>query len=106
VDPLHALGEPRRRDILRLVWDSERSAGDIAAQFDVTFGAVSQHLGVLRRAGLVSVRKDGTRRLYRARRDELGPLAGWLESMWAGELDRLAALAEQAEQGEAEKGQP
>jgi DNA-binding transcriptional ArsR family regulator len=63
----------------------------------VTFGAVSQHLGVLRRAGLVSVRKDGTRRFYRADREALGPLAGWLEQMWAGELDRLAALAEELE---------
>lgn len=99
MDALAVLGEPRRRAILRLVWDGERSAGEIAAEFDVTFGAVSQHLGVLRRAGLVSVRKDGTRRFYRADREALGPLAGWLEQMWAGELDRLAALAEEAEHG-------
>lgn len=91
------VGEPRRRAILRLVWDAERSAGEVAAHFDVTFGAVSQHLGVLRRAGLVSVRKDGTRRMYRANREALGPLVSWLESMWAGELDLLAELAEQAE---------
>ncbi len=78
MDALHAVAEPRRREILRLVWDAERSAGDVAAHFDVTFGAVSQHLAVLRKAGLVSVRKDGNRRLYRADRAALGPLAAWL----------------------------
>jgi DNA-binding transcriptional ArsR family regulator len=97
MDAMRVIAEPRRQQILRLVWDTERSAGEIAGNFDVTFGAVSQHLGVLRRAGLVSVRKDGTRRLYLANRHALGPLAGWLESMWAGQLDHLAALAEQAD---------
>ncbi|MFI9382752.1 ArsR/SmtB family transcription factor [Kutzneria sp. NPDC052558] len=103
MDALHAVAEPRRREILRLVWDAERSAGDVAAHFDVTFGAVSQHLAVLRKAGLVSVRKDGNRRLYRADRAALGPLAAWLESMWSAELDTLAALAEQAERDNADQ---
>ncbi|GAA3434992.1 ArsR/SmtB family transcription factor [Kutzneria kofuensis] len=103
MDALHAVAEPRRREILRLVWDAERSAGDVAAHFDVTFGAVSQHLAVLRKAGLVSVRKDGNRRLYRADRAALGPLAAWLESMWSAELDTLAALAEQVERDNAEQ---
>jgi DNA-binding transcriptional ArsR family regulator len=103
VDALHAVAEPRRREILRLVWDAERSAGDVAAHFDVTFGAVSQHLAVLRKAGLVTVRKDGNRRLYRADRVALGPLAAWLESMWTSELDTLAALAEQVERDNAEQ---
>ncbi len=103
MDALHAVAEPRRREILRLVWDAERSAGDVAAHFDVTFGAVSQHLAVLRKAGLVNVRKDGNRRLYRADRAALGPLAAWLESMWTAELDTLAALAEQAERDTAEQ---
>ena len=103
MDALHAVAEPRRREILRLVWDAERSAGDVAAHFDVTFGAVSQHLAVLRNAGLVSVRKDGNRRLYRADRAALGPLAAWLESMWTAELDTLAALAEQVERDNAEQ---
>lgn len=103
MDALHAVAEPRRREILRLVWDAERSAGDVAAHFDVTFGAVSQHLAVLRKAGLVSVRKDGNRRLYRADRAALGPLATWLESMWSAELDTLAALAEQVERDNAEQ---
>ena len=55
MDALQVIGEPRRREILRLVWDRERTAGDIAGQFDVTFGAVSQHLAVLRDAGFVDV---------------------------------------------------
>jgi DNA-binding transcriptional ArsR family regulator len=94
MDAVQILAEPRRREILRLVWDSERSAGDIASAFDVTFGAVSQHLGVLRRAGLVVVRRDGTRRFYRADREALRPFAALLEEMWSDQLDRLAALAE------------
>jgi len=79
----HAVGLPRRRDILSLVRDGERSAGEIhGALGDLTFGAVSQHLGVLERAGLVSVRREGRSRLYQARPEGLEPLRQWLESMW------------------------
>lgn len=102
---MRALAEPRRQEILRLVWDEERSAGDIAEHFDVTFGAISQHLGVLRKAGLIVVRKDGTHRYYRANREALGPLSSWLEDMWGRQLGRLAALAAQAEQDAAEEAQ-
>ena len=92
---LHALGAPRRRELLRLTWDHEVAAGDLhRAMGDVTFGAVSQHLGVLARAGLVDVRRDGRRRYYRARTHQLGPLHAWLESMWDGALGGLAAMAE------------
>jgi DNA-binding transcriptional ArsR family regulator len=94
MDALQVIGEPRRREILRLVWDRERTAGDIAAQFDVTFGAVSQHLAVLRGAGFVSVRRAGNQRYYRTDRAALGPLAQALEAMWASSLDRLAAAVE------------
>src|ERR687897_838754 len=97
VDPVRVVSEPRRREILRLIWDAERPASDIAAHFEVTFGAVSQHLGVLQEAGLVSVRKDGTRRFYRADRSALRPFAPMLRAMWAAELDTLALLAEEAE---------
>ena len=76
------------------MWDGERTAGDIAAEFDLTFGAVSQHLGVLRRAGYVTVRSAGNRRFYRADRRALGPLAQALEAMWSADLDRLAAAVE------------
>ena len=94
MDALQVVGEPRRREILRLVWDRERTAGDIAAQFDVTFGAVSQHLGVLRDAGFVNVRRAGNQRYYRTDRQALGPLAQALEAMWSSSLDRLAAAVE------------
>ena len=97
VDPVRVIAEPRRREILRLVWDAERPASEIAEHFDITFGAVSQHLGVLRAAGLVVVRRDGTRRFYRANREALRPFAAMLRQMWAGQLDRLADLAEATE---------
>ena len=97
MDSLQVVAEPRRRAILRLVWDAEVPAGEIAAQFDVSFAAVSQHLGVLRQAGLVTVRRDGTRRLYRADRAALGRLGQVLEQMWSVQLDGLTVLAEQAE---------
>jgi DNA-binding transcriptional ArsR family regulator len=98
MDAVQVVAEPRRREILRLVWHDERQASEIATrlgtQFGISFGAVSQHLGVLRRAGFVLVRQDGARRFYRADRAALGPLAALLEQMWAGQLDRLAGLAE------------
>ena len=94
---LALIAEPRRREILRLVWRRERSAGEVAAAMPVTFGEVSQHLRLLREAGLVAVRKDGKRRLYIARPAALGPLAAVLETMWAEGLDRLKNLAEQEE---------
>jgi DNA-binding transcriptional ArsR family regulator len=94
---LALVAQPTRQTILRLVWGCERSAGDIAARVDVTFGAVSQHLRLLTDAGLVERRKRGRHRLYRARREALGPLAATLEAMWSARLDRLKALAEAAE---------
>jgi DNA-binding transcriptional ArsR family regulator len=86
---LKAISNPRRREILRLVWDRELSAGQIAARFDVSWPAVSQNLNVLRRAGLVSERRDGARRLYRADREALGSLEVVLRDMWEQDLDRL-----------------
>jgi DNA-binding transcriptional ArsR family regulator len=92
---LHALAEPRRRAILRLVNDCERPAGDIAAAFpDVTGPAISQHLRVLREAGLVWERRDGTRRLYRARPEGLAELRIWLRDFWDEGLERLKEEAE------------
>jgi DNA-binding transcriptional ArsR family regulator len=95
VDALQVVAEPRRRAILRMIWDRELPAGDIAARFDVSFPAVSQHLGVLRDAGFVSVRRDGRARLYTADRDALGPLRAMLEKMWSEKLDRLVTLVEE-----------
>jgi DNA-binding transcriptional ArsR family regulator len=92
---LAAVASPRRREILRLVWDGELMAGAIhQAMPDVTFGAVSLHLRALAEAGLVDVRVDGRQRLYRARREALGPLGQMLEQMWGHALWRLKVLAE------------
>ena len=92
---LQALGPPRGREILRLVWDGERSAGEIhRALGDVTFGAVSQHLRRLEDASLLRSRREGRQRFYAARKDDLGPLAQWLESMWDDALYRLKLRAE------------
>ena len=97
MDALQVVAEPRRREILRLVWDRELAAGEIARRFDVSFPAVSQHLGVLRDAGFVNIRRDGRTRLYRADRKALGPLRPMLEKMWTRSLDRLAELVEAEE---------
>ena len=92
---LEALGTARRREILRLVWRQERSAGEIhRALGDVTFGAVSQHLRILTDCGLLARRGEGRGRFYTARKDALGPLRGWLESMWDDALYRLKVRAE------------
>jgi DNA-binding transcriptional ArsR family regulator len=97
-DALRAIAEPRRRAILRLVARDELAAGEIAAAFDITRTAVSQHLTVLKKAGLLSERRDGTRRLYRARADGLAGLREYLDDMWAGSLDTARRIAE-AERG-------
>jgi DNA-binding transcriptional ArsR family regulator len=94
---LKALAEPRRREILRLVWDAERSAGDIAAQFDVSRPAISQHLRVLKEADLIVERREGTRRWYRARPEGLEGLRAYLESFWEDNLGELKKQAERQE---------
>jgi DNA-binding transcriptional ArsR family regulator len=95
---LQAIAEPRRRAILSLLADRELAAGEIASRFDVTRPAISQHLAVLRTAGLVTERRDGTRRLYRARPDGLREVRAWLDRFWSTGLDRLKAAAEAEEQ--------
>ena len=97
-DALRALAEPRRRAILQLVAHEELAAGQIAAAFDVTRPAVSQHLTVLKQAGLLIERRDGTRRLYRARAEGLDQLRRLLDDMWAGALYTARRLVE-AERG-------
>jgi len=94
---LQAIAEPRRRDILRLIQRSELSSGEIAARFDVTRPAISQHLQVLVAAGLVSMRREGTRRLYRARPEGLAELRQFLEEFWDNRLERLKQAAEAEE---------
>lgn len=97
---LKAIAAPHRRQILTLVRDGELSAGEIAAHFDVSRPAVSQHLNVLKEAGLVNERRNGTRRLYRARPEGLVPIKSFLEGFWD---DRLEGLKREAEREERKK---
>src|SRR5258708_6179396 len=103
-EALRALAEPRRRAILRLVARDELAAGEIAAAFEVTRTAISQHLTVLKNAGLLAERRDGTRRLYRARPEGLAGLRQFLDDMWADSLDTARRLVE-AERGISEDDQ-
>jgi DNA-binding transcriptional ArsR family regulator len=93
-ETLKALAEPRRREILRLVAHDELAAGEIAGAFDVSRTAISQHLTVLKNANLVDERRDGTRRLYRARPEGLAELRRFLDDMWASSLDMARRLVE------------
>src|SRR3954452_9841655 len=93
-DVARAIAEPNRREILRLVRDDELSAGQIAANFEISRPAVSQHLGVLRTAGLVEERRAGTRRLYRARPEGMAGLRDFLDDFWSNRLERLGLAAE------------
>jgi DNA-binding transcriptional ArsR family regulator len=93
---LRALADGSRRRILALVWRDERSAGEIAAEFTMTRPAVSQHLSVLRKSELVTVRRDGTRRLYRANRPAVARLRAELGAFWDKHLAQLQAAAEAA----------
>ena len=94
MEPLQVIAAPRRLRILELVWDTERSAGEIAAQFEVSWSAVSQHLTVLKTAGFVTERRVGRGRFYRADQVALGSLRTVVEEHWRGGLNRLKDLAE------------
>ena len=102
-DPLAALSSPRRREIVRLVWSAERSAGDIARTFDVSWPAISQNLNVLKDSGLIRERRVGTSRLYRADRGALRPLEAYLRRMWKHDVDRLRLLAEAEERNRSKR---
>lgn len=99
-----AIAEPRRRQILSLVRDSELSAGEIAANFDVSRPAISQHLTVLRGAGLLSERRQGTSRLYRARPEGLAGLRDFMDGFWTDRLERLRLAAELEQQRRDKRG--
>lgn len=93
---LRAIAEPRRQEILRLVWRQERAAGDIARHFDVSRPAISKHLRVLKEAGLVDEHRKGTQRLYSARTESLLELRRFLDSFWD---EGLLAIKQAAEAG-------
>jgi DNA-binding transcriptional ArsR family regulator len=89
-----AIAQPTRREILRLLAQSELSVGAVASHFDVTQPAISQHLKVLKEAGLVEERRDGTRRLYRVRAEGLDDLHSFLAEVLPAGLERLKQAAE------------
>jgi len=93
---LRALADETRREILGLVWEGERTAGDIADRFDISRPAVSQHLGVLLECDLIVVRREGTRRLYVANHQAVASLRKDLETFWDASLRRLKVDAEAA----------
>ena len=93
-EELRAIADPTRRRILKLVWESELTAGEIAVGFDVSRPAISQHLKVLLDARLVAVRGDGTRRYYRANSESLGALRAFIGEFWDESLARLKLEAE------------
>ena len=101
---IDAISDPRRREILRLIRRRELAAGEIAARFDVTRPTISQHLTVLRNAGLVGERREGTRRLYRARPAALAELQLFLDGLWDETLERLRTAVEQGEEGGSSAG--
>ncbi len=94
----HAVAEPRRRAMLRLVRDQPRSVNEIAEHFDITQQAVSQHLKVLKEAGLVVDRPLGTRRIYQLDPDGLGALRAQLDRFWSQALATYKQLVEQPEE--------
>lgn len=100
VEVFEAIAQPTRREILRLLTDGELSAGEVARRFDVTQPAISQHLKVLRETGLVTQRREATRRLYRIRREGLGDLHGFLTELLPSGLEKLKQAAEAEERGE------
>jgi DNA-binding transcriptional ArsR family regulator len=100
---LQLVSDPTRQHILELIWTEERSAGDIARRLPVTFGAVSQHLALLRTAGAVRVRRAGKFRYYQADVEALGPIGEMLHAMWNTQLKRLKTLAELEEHRPARK---
>jgi DNA-binding transcriptional ArsR family regulator len=102
---LHALAEPRRRDILYLVRDGELTSSAIASHFEISAPAVSQHLKVLEQSGLVVVRRDGTKRYYGIRRDGFSDLKQYIDRFWDDSLLRLKEAAEEEERRKNESDQ-
>ena len=103
---LKALAEPRRQEILALIGEREMPSGEIAGHFRVSRPAISQHLQVLKAAGLVTERRVGTRHLYQARPEGLAELRAFIEQFWGDTLGRLAAAAEAEERRQRERADP
>lgn len=103
-DVFHAIAHPARRQILVSLRGGERAASELAEPFEMTFGAVSQHLRVLEEAELVAVRRDGKRRLYRLRPQPLGEVVSWVDEFAAYFGERLDALGEHLDRKHGKRG--
>src|SRR3954447_26821467 len=99
METFEAVAQPTRREILRLLGGAELSVGEVASHFSVTQPAISQHLKVLRETGLVSERRDGTRRLYSVRPEGLADLQSFLADVLPARLDRPKEVVEEDERG-------
>jgi DNA-binding transcriptional ArsR family regulator len=107
IQALSALGDPSRRAIFERLVDAPASVGEIARAMPVTRSAVSQHLRVLKEAGLVSETPDGTRRIYRLDPAGIAAIRDWLDAQWATSLEAFGEFADQQTNAEAkEKEQP
>ena len=96
-DPFNAVAEPRRRQILTFLAADERQVGEIVVAVGLDQPSVSKHLGVLRRVGLVRVRRNGRHRLYRTNAEALKPMHAWTETFerfWQHQLERVKERAE------------
>ena len=93
-EALRAIGHPGRRAMLRLAWDAERTSSELAEAAGLSRSAASQHLKILRDTGLVHVRVDANRRLYRVDLERLGRLRAFLDEFWGDRLDSLRSTAE------------
>lgn len=103
-DVFHAIAHPIRRAMLVDLKKGERSAGDLAAPFDITFGAVSQHLRLLEEANLVAVRREGRHRLYRLRPQPLKDVVTWVDEFATFLDERLDALGEYLDKKHGKRG--
>jgi DNA-binding transcriptional ArsR family regulator len=100
VEVFEAMAQPKRREILRLLSGRELSAGEIASRFAVTQPAISQHLKVLKDVGLVSERREGTKRMLSVRAEGLAELHDFLAAVMPTKLERLKEVAEKEERAE------
>lgn len=93
-DPFEALGDPNRREILRLLGAEELAVGEIAEVMPISRPAVSRHLRLLKDAGLVAERAEGTRRIYQLQADGLEAVQAYLQGVWGEAAKRFRLVAE------------
>jgi DNA-binding transcriptional ArsR family regulator len=103
-DPFEALGDPHRRDILRLLSEGDKPVVDLAAALPISRPAVSRHLRLLKEAGLVAEQAQGTRRIYHLRDEGLQAVQAYLEGVWGDAARRFRLLAENTAPGKPDAG--